>query len=351
MPRPPARVFHSVAVVLVAGLVSACRTPSTFRGGSLGTAHDLAPAGAVGAVDLDGDGDDTLVLIQDDVATWDGQRLELGCRAQVVARGDLGGDGHEELLIGCGMGRGLPRAPARVWMIEREGSRLLWERDGARNQVSDLRVVGQDLWFTTFADGKRVEGGWLRLGDSSASVFESVVEVPLGLEQLPLGDAVIVGRVYGEEPRSDGDLRSWRDGSWTSMPSLRGVRSLASADLDADGDPDLLVGDGWHYRYGSQAVGRVRLLEGPDWQRARTVASFDGEFSAREIQVVGEGAEAWILVTGTEHAHVLLRDGLGWLDLPVAPLSEQGMAVAARQDGQQGVLTSGTPARWTPILR
>ncbi len=352
MPRPFVRAHCAIPFAALPFLAGACTHPDPFGPRSLGTPRDLAAATAVAAGDLDGDGDDSLVLIQDEVATWGDQRLELGGLAQVVARGDVDGDGLDEILLGCGMGRGSPRAPARVWLIDQEGSRLLWERDGARNQVSDLRVLPVGLWMATFADGRRVEGGWLRpVPDGGPWQLETVLDVSLGLEQMPLGDRVLVGRVYGDEPRSDGDLRAWKDGAWTPLPSLRGVRSLAHGDLGRHGEQDLLVGDGWHYRYGSQAVGRVRLLHGPDWKTGRTIASFDGEFSARELAVVGQGLDAWILVTASENAHVLARDGLGWQDLLVAAVGEQGMAVPARLDGQAGVLVSGDPARWVPVLR
>jgi len=318
---------------------------------TLGEPVELEPAAAVAAGDLDGDGEDSLVFIQDTTARWDGRETELGALVQVVARGDTDGDGDDEILLGCGMGRGQPRAPARLWLIDAAGARLVWERSGARNQISELRVIDGRVWMAAFSDGKRVEGGWLSAGSPDGWSFEPVVGDALATRQLPIDGGVLVGRVYGDEPRSDGDL-SFRVGDQvTAVPTLRGVRALAALELSGDDQPELLVGDGWHYKYGTEAVARLRLHGGDGWQQARTIASFDGEFTVREVQAAGSGPDAWLLVTGSSTAHVLARDGLGWQDLPVAVVGETGSAVVAQRGGRAGVLVSGDPARWFPVQR
>ncbi len=332
-------------------LLLACGGPPAPRGPArLGTAVELEAADAVAAGDLDGDGDDSLVLVRDGVARWDGLEQTLGALVQVVARGDVDGDGREDVLLGCGMGRGAPRAPARLWLLDASGARLLWEREGPRNQITELRVVSGGVWMAAFADGKLVEGGWLRPGAEAWS-FEPVHSAALATRQLPLDQGVLVGRIYGDEPRSDGDLALWVGQERTVLPSLRGVRALASSDLDGDGVHELLVGDGWHYKYGTEAQARLRMLQGEGWRRARSVAAFDGEFTVREIEVAGAGPDAWLLATGSEQAHVLVRDGLGWQDLPVGPVEEAGNVVVATRQGRPGVLLSGAPARWVPVER
>ncbi len=330
----------------------ACSEPGPLQGpASLGVAVDLGAADAVAAGDLDGDGEDSLVLVQGSIARWDGHEQDLGALAQVVARGDVDADGVEEILLGCGMGRGMPRAAAQVWLIDRDGARSIWERDGERNQITELRVIDSGAYMATFADGKQVEGGWLRAGADGAWTFEPQQLGALATRQLPTAQGVLVGRIYGDEPRSDGDLTLRVGESSTVVPTLRGVRSLLLVDLDDEGGQELLVGDGWHYRYGTEGVARLRLHQGEGWQQARTIASFDGEFTVRQIQAMGSGADAWLLATGSTWAHVLVRDGLGWQDLPVGQIGEAGGAVIATRGGQAGVLISGEPARWFALHR
>lgn len=172
----------------------------------------------------------------------------------------------------------------------------------------------------------------------------------MALRQRPVSDAdqaeVVVGRLYGDEPKSDGDLSLRAGGAVAAqLPSLRGVRALALGDLDGDGAAELLVGDGWHYAYGTSAVPRLRLFTGPGWGEARTIAFLEGDYSVEEIQVIGTD----LLVTGSSHVWLLHRDALGWGARLLSALPEGGNAVTLRTSEGPGVLLSGDPVRWVPL--
>ena len=341
--------------VATLGLAAACVEPGPGAGAtlafSLGERHVLDAAEALVAADLDGDGIDSLILVHDGVARWDGHQEDLGGAVQVTARGDIDGDGLEEALVATGMSREQRQAPARLWAFDEREARLLWERNGKRNQVTDLRVLDGRIWMVRFDDDRRSLGGWLEVGEQPA--LQAVAQGALATRQLPLANGgVLVARIYGDEPRSDGDLHLQRaDGTRRLVPSLRGVRALVLAELDGQGTPELLVGDGWHYAYGERALARLRLLQGEEWQRGRTIAVFDGEYSVRQLEVVGRGAEAWILALGSEQAHLLVRDGLGWGDLALGEVGETGNAVFARLAEGEGVAVSGEPASWIMLER
>jgi hypothetical protein len=203
--------------------------------------------------------------------------------------------------------------------------------------------------MAVFANEREVEGGWLRSAGGEALAFKAELSVPLGLRQVPTPQGIVVGRLYGDEPRSDGDLALFAGEVRTPLPSHRGVRSLAVAELDGDGAEELIVGDGWHFRYGTDARARLRLLQAPGWQRGRAIAELDGEYTVREVEVVGTGPGAWLLVTGSAQVHRLVRDALGWRDEPLGAVGETGNAVFARQGDREGVLIAGQPARWIPV--
>ena len=310
-----------------------------------GSAAPLGNAEAVGAADLDGTGNDTIVRVADGVASWAGRTAELGGRVHVVARGDIDADGREELLVGTGMGRGARGAPARLHALDDQGATLLWERAGERAQITDLVVDSGRIWIAAFVDRWNVEAGWLENG-----AIEATPPVRLGMQQRPLsGGRSVVGRLYGEEPRSDGDLRLRGASSETPLPSHRGVRALAVAELDGDEEPELIVGDGWHHRYGTDGDPRVVLISGPSFTDARTIAWLDGDYAARAFEVDGTGREARILVTGARGVTLLQRDPLGWSPTFVGPVAETGNAVLARQEGRISVVISGKPAVRIPL--
>jgi hypothetical protein len=302
---------------------------------------ELEPSNKVGAADFDGDGVDEWVRFLDGFAFWGDHTVELGGEVQVVHRGDPDGEGHAVLLVGTCMVRANRAAKTRIWSLGERGPEILFERDVERNQVADLDFVGERLWVALYGPGKTVEAGWL-----DGRKFDVVERRNLAIAWLPLGDETrVVGRVYGDAPKAPGDLRLIGPEGERVLPTLRGVRALAAADLDGDGVQELLVGDGWHYAYGRQALARVRLLEGPDWSTGRTIAMFDGEYTVWSIEVVGQN----ILATGSKGVHLLSRDALGWADHLVAPVAETGNAVVFKDDKGLWALVAGKPSVLVPL--
>ncbi|MCK6521110.1 hypothetical protein L6R49_06670 [Myxococcota bacterium] len=309
------------------------------------TPKDAAPqalggADAVAAADLNGDGIDEILLIQDGSLRWSGGTQDLGGEVHAVGRGDTDGDGDEEALIATGTSRERRDAPARLWRVRADGAELLWEQRGPRSQPTSVAVIGGKIWLNTFSDERVVSGGWVEGGGLTV-----VHEAPLATAMRPLGDAVAVGRLYGDEPRSDGDLRLVGLGAPRRLPSLRGVRAMTAADLNGDGAEELIVGDGWHYNYGERAQAHVALYAGPDYDAARTLALLPGDYAVHGLEV----REGWLLVTGARAVVALRQDSLGWAPTDIGAVTESGNAVFARGEAGLGVVVSGAPARWVAL--
>ncbi len=308
---------------------------------SAGSTVELGPADAVAAADMNGDGVDEIVRIHDGRASWTGGTAQVDCAVQVVARGTLADAEGERAFLGCGMDRDHLDAPAQVWSVGSEGARILFSRPGERSQVSDLRVVDGRLWAAIFSTRFDVEGGWIE-----SEGFTPVYTGRLATKQLPVSeDGVVVGRVYGVAPRSDGDLRLVRGEDQEKLPTWRGVRSLAAWDPDQDGDLDLLVGDGWHFAYAQQARARVWMLEGPDWKMGRTLGFFPSDYTVRALHPVGEG----VVAVGTRSVRWLTQDALGWTSHELGSIDETHNAVPAHTKEGPGVAIAGDPALWVPL--
>jgi hypothetical protein len=129
---------------------------------------------------------------------------------------------------------------------------------------------------------------------------------------------VAIGRLYGDDSDTDGDLRVIDDdGAVVAVPTLRGVRAVGSADLDSDGRHELLFGDGWHKNYGKfgryrPSVGRlgadgawtVEVAEERSDQYAVERIGAAGDLLVaggnREVRAYRRGAEGWVAAAGPE---------------------------------------------------
>ena len=300
----------------------------------------LDDADSVAAADLNGDGLDEILLIQDGTLRWSGKTHDLGGAVHAVARGDTDGDGKEEALIATGTSREQRDAPARLWRVRAEAAELIWEQRGPRNQPTSVAVLNGRIWLNTFSDDRVVSGGWVEGGGLTV-----VQEGALATAMRPLGDGVAVGRLYGDAPRSDGDLSLVGPSGARRLPSLRGVRAMTTADLNGDGHDELIVGDGWHYNYGERAQAHVALYVGPDYDGARTVALPAGDYAVDSLDVRG----GWLLVTGSRSVSAYRQDPLGWAPTALGAVNESGNAVFATGQGGLGVVVSGSPARWVAL--
>jgi hypothetical protein len=303
----------------------------------------LGHATAVVAADMDGDGRDDLVTVSAGRASWPGHNLALEGKVSAFTRGDVGQDGKEDVLLATGAGKGFPAATTRLWRLGADGPELLWEADRARQRITDIRVEQGAIFIALFSGGKTLSGAWVESG-----TLRRVTRTQMGLQQIPLtGGQVAVGRLYGDAPRSEGDLRILSpDAEDRVLPTLRGVRALGAADLDGDGALDLLAADGWHFKYGTHGRARVVVFMGPSFKDRRVLAEFPDEYTINRIEVLAraEGGPR-ILLTGTQQVHLLQQDAMGWQSRAIAPVTELDRAVLWSDQGHQFAIVSGSPAK------
>jgi len=309
---------------------------------------ELAPADALVAADLDGDGKDELIVLANGRASWGSHNVDLGGRTQAVARGDVDGDGLEDGIVATGAGRGFRNAPARVWALRADGAAMLWEQNQGKNRITDLRILGGYVYVSVYGHNKVIEGGWLQDGQ-----FHATHQRKMAMQQLPLDDGIVaLGRIYGDEPRSHGDLRIVQTGAPDRvLETRRGVRALSTGDLDQDGHDDLVVADGWHYQYGTQAEARLLVFRGPDFTDRRVLSEFPEDYTVNHIEFISPIADRGprLLITASHHLHLVQKDSMGWKSTALTQLKETDQAVVWRDGHHRFVAITGHPPSILPL--
>ncbi len=218
---------------------------------------------------------------------------------------DLDGDGDQEVVMAFGLGRSFPKASAEVVLLDAPDAsktiaRTLWRSDGERNQVTALapwpRSDGTaDIYLGHFESRFSVHGGVIDRVKGTVRWLDGHT-LRMGMARA-VGDfdadgrvEVAIGRLYGDDKDSDGDLRVIQeDGAAEMIPTRRGVRAVGAGDIDGNGQAELLFGDSWHKAYGKLARFRPRLA-----QRSKTgtwhVTSLDeraDNYAVEHIGIVG----------------------------------------------------------------
>lgn len=294
-------------------------------------------ADKVACTDLDNDGVDEQIYIHNGSIFWGENQDPLQGAFQAFHRG------KERFLFATGFGKGAREAVSQLYALDSSGIQKLWERDGERNQITSLTERDGEIFLSIFTEGTMVSGGWLK------EELESLGEFKMGMAQEPLGDSLVVGRLYGDQPRSFGDLRIKTGAQETFLPVFRGVKSLLVHDVNQDNILDILVSDGWHYQYASQAKGRVRAYLGPDFQDIRTLANFDQDYTVNRMEAHRNNRD--YLIQAANHVYFLEQTPYGFKTTMISKILETGTAVFCYNKENTSILVSGQPAQLIHLER
>jgi hypothetical protein len=302
---------------------------------NLGNAHRLA------AADLDGDATAEVIRFVGDKVHWGNQSATVSGSIQALVVADPDGDGKEDVYFATGRGKNHPSAGARVLKLSAAGLEQLWTATGGSNRTTDLRVSAKGVYIARFGQNKQIEGGWIIDGQ-----FQAHTQAAMAMQQIPLDDGrVVLGRLYGDEPRTHGDLRVRDvDGDDIVLPTLRGVRTLLSADVNGDKHTDLIVADGWHFRYGTDAQAHLMILFGPDFLDRRELGLIPGEYTINHLALV-RGDPVRIMAQGPRQLHLFTPHEFGWRHEVLTTLRE-GQTIGLWQHARTAAaLISGRPAQ------
>lgn len=302
-------------------------------------------ASAVFAADLTGNGTTEIVSVDQGELHWNGRSASLEGSVSSHAVVDLDGDGQQELVLAVGRSRSHPKAEMRVWIVDAEGHTVHGFDAHPRHRITDLSAFSNRVFLTMLGPKKRTVGGWW-----SPDGFVPVTSAIMGLSQAPLGSgAVAVGRLYGDEPRSHGQLEIHRpDADPQVLASVRGVRDLVAADVNQDGHLDLLTSDGWHFRYGQDAEARLNAYYGPEFTEHSLIGTIPANYTINEIQVVRARSPS-VIATGNKAVFQFARDGSVWTPIQLAMVSEGSSVAIASARKAAWLVVPGNPAQMKVI--
>jgi hypothetical protein len=322
------------------------------------------------AVALDSDGPDLVLGAWDDTL-WARRPTGGGFEelwtsegpgsVQEVIVGQLAGE--RSLFVGRGRARGNMIPFVRVDRVDLSTGAVkpLLREESERADIAQLvmaKVDGSavDALVVGFFETKHQVGVRHLLDDGSVRrgtqqiMATSRVFVDLDGDGTP---NEIVGRVYSDDQGSPGDLTARLGERTIDIPTQGGVRSLASARLEEDGEREAIYfADGWSANYGTEGrakLARARLDQGRFV--VERLAESPGEYTLFSIFVVRMGDHDRIFVQGSRYLSVLVRDATGEYTLTRLLQFENGAGQGALGRGTEGLVwywpgeesTSATP--------
>jgi hypothetical protein len=214
----------------------------------------------------------------------------------------------------------------------------------ARHEVTAILPAGARTLLVAYFEDKylvksqlmtRDTDGWLADGAATVRMATSYAYGDVDADGQP---DVVVGRVYGDDKDKDGDAFVLRPGG-VRLPivTTRGVRGLAIADADGDGRNEIYLADGWHQNYGQNARGlltRVRWADGAF--HSELVEDTPGQYTIWRIlpaDVDGDGKPE-LVTLGSHYVRVYQWRGSRWRGLTIA--GESRDVAVGDLDGRPG---------------
>jgi len=294
------------------------------------------------AADLDGDGKDEFVAIKDGVLYWGTQSFPLSGAVIHHRVGQLGEGIQESVVMVTGRSRKDPKALPTISKLNRDGFTHIYIGKDHSERISDIRIRPQGIFITRVGNNKMAEGGWWK--DNS---FHHQSKAIMGLQQVPMPDgSIVVGRLYGDQPRQAGGLEIHRSSQEVqSLNTHRGVRTLEVFDLDRDGHDDLLVADGWHFKYGKEAQARLVFFRGPDFVDRRVLAEIDSAYTINAIEpiMLPSTKPTPILVTASDGQYILHPETVSWRVEKMPESTQNGAATVVEMGNNAWIFRPDGP--------
>ena len=335
-------------VALVLLLVACQARTDNPRRSTVAWANDATHC-AIG--DFDGDGKNEIALGNANeirIVTRDGKPIanmpvSNGLQRLVVA--DLDHDHHDELYAGWGETREHRDGVARVTMIRLDANKLtespVLEPTTTRQEIAAI-VPDDDGLLIAYFDSKYMV----------TSVLVSPGKPTETLAQLRTAGAyargdvdgdqkpdIVVGRSYGDDLGVDGD--AFVLASHTMIPTTRGVRAVAVV------DGDIILADGWHQNYATEAKSLVTRAHwtGTKFESTK-IDEVPGQYAIESISPLHGGG---FVTRGTHQVRVYRQIAGTWQADRIGGAARDVAVGSLNGNFKDDILVLGTPSEIVSI--
>lgn len=228
----------------------------------------------------------------------------------------FGSGSDAKILVAYGLGRGDLNAPLRVasYSLKLDSEKIIHTFPTERSQMNSLEAHGDRVIANYFVSKYETETGALTPVSATDWSYEKMHSIRMGTSVAVNGDALIIGRMYGDLQGQDGDVLFKKQGAeQKTLPSYRGVSSLALYKTEGSATK-ILIGDGWHSNYGQFAQGRLSLLTpvaGTSRYTLDLLHTFSGSYAVNRISPTGSGVQDPIVLATNNHL-VVAQPGSEW---------------------------------------
>jgi hypothetical protein len=157
---------------------------------------------------------------------------------------------------------------------------------------------------------------------------------------------LVIGRMYGDhdDVKADGDAFVWHDdGTQTPIPITKGVRSLVLADSDGDGVDEIYLGDGWDRAYKAKGRGLLTWAQhGANGFTSAIIEDTPGQWAIMSLAAAdldGDGRPE-IIGNGSDYVRVWKRTGATWTGVTIGKAARD-VAVVQGKTGPAKLLLVG----------
>jgi len=232
-------------------------------------------------------------------------RLQLASQVQFATLATI--DSEERIIVVTGKGASSPDAPVEVnsYNLSLKDQQTLFRQPSKRAQVTTFKEI-EGGFLITFYDSKyHTLTGKLFQKDGQWQ-FKQLFRQRMAANVDTDGANYLVGRAYGDAIGMDGDLKLVTGGKEIVLPTLRGVSSALLVQLDADKNPEVLAGDGWHQNYGKIAEPRLTLFDYNEETQAYEPKVLINEKESQQFRFdfIDQTSNGLILAGGMHGAHV-----------------------------------------------